>query len=245
MIDKLDTSFTSTGKGLMWLFTIGLIHTVLGTSVIGNEIAIPTLPVIHIEHPDLIYYLYWALVWYSIYRYFLHSKSIIRKLNIKSMGWLFEHSKFGEIILYKYIFKDKNDTFQTAIKDDNITLKYQEVDDEDGKNPTVIGEYYIEFSSKGSYFINAFNAYNTYSLQSTFQPLEKYGIHYFGPNYDGESIKVDPIKNSKLGFSLKIANIYASLRLAIKDIHHFDVFFPPICNFILFIYTFSSMFLNR
>lgn len=240
MIDKLDTTFTSTRKGLMWLFTIGLVHTVLGTHIIGNEITIPTLPIIRIENPNYIYYLYWALVWYSIYRYFLHSKPIIRKLNIKSMGWLFEHSAFGGFILYRYIFKDKNDSFQTKIIDSSVTLEYQEIDDRDAEHPNVIGMYYIKFFSNESYFINAFKAYNTYTLQPTFQPLQKYGIHYFGNNQECESITVNPITDFKLSFLLKVANVYASLRLAIKDIQHFDIFFPPACNIVLFIFFLYS-----
>ncbi len=47
-----DPSFTSSAKGLMTLFCIGLIHVVIGVDLEDVKIAIPWFPIVTFEHPE-------------------------------------------------------------------------------------------------------------------------------------------------------------------------------------------------
>lgn len=234
----------------MWLFTIGLIHTVLGTSVIGNEIAIPTLPVIKIEHPSYIYYLYWVLVGYSIYRYCLHQKNQFRDLNIESMALLLSTTRIGTSAL-KFIFpRHLNTSPQKAaceiIKDDEPP----------------ISQY--GFSLKLNLSIN-FRIKAKYTYKKTKIPSEiRYDFYYLSSFFPSE-IYYDPSDNKtenlndidteneafiedlvsphyeELGsfkiWILSIVNLWFSIVRVLSDHRYFDLTLPILCNLSLFIYT--------
>ncbi|HCK0611287.1 hypothetical protein KW517_10205 [Vibrio fluvialis] len=91
-----DPSFTSSAKGLMTLFGVGLTHLVIGVNMDDVKIAIPWLPTINFEHPERLIYLYWALVWYALYRYTLHNKNVFGGYYFKSLAKVLEIGQKGE-----------------------------------------------------------------------------------------------------------------------------------------------------
>lgn len=85
-IDKVtDPSFTESAKGLMVLFCIGAIHLIIGVELTNAKIAIPWLPTVNFKHPEYLVYLYWALSFYAMYRYYLHNAIFIRKQWFQSL----------------------------------------------------------------------------------------------------------------------------------------------------------------
>lgn len=99
-----DPSFTSSAKGLMTLFGVGLTHLVIGVNMDDVKIAIPWLPTINFEHPERLIYLYWALVWYALYRYTLHNKNVFGGYYLKSLAKVLEIGQKGEKFVRETVY---------------------------------------------------------------------------------------------------------------------------------------------
>lgn len=96
MLDKVtEDSFTKTGKGLLTLFCIGVVHLALGVKLENVSINVPWLPDIVFEHPENMSYLFLALLVYSIYRYWLHSLDNLEGCKVASLSWGFHSSYLG------------------------------------------------------------------------------------------------------------------------------------------------------
>ncbi|WP_185838565.1 hypothetical protein [Vibrio cholerae] len=62
-IDKItEPSFTSSTRGLLTLFCIGIFHIVIGIDLSNSKIAIPWFPVVELKNIERLIYLYWGLV---------------------------------------------------------------------------------------------------------------------------------------------------------------------------------------
>lgn len=117
-IEKItDPSFTSSAKGLMTLFCIGLIHMVIGVHPIEEtSIQIPWFPTINFEHPERLFYLYWGLIWYALYRYTLHHKVIFNKYYFESLVRVLAIGQKGEKLVRKSIYLSETGYYKVSHK---------------------------------------------------------------------------------------------------------------------------------
>ncbi|MGR6838072.1 hypothetical protein ACU5DF_02775 [Aliivibrio wodanis] len=120
-IDKItDPTFTNSSKGLLTLFCIGLIHTVVGVDLTSTEIAIPWLPSINFPNTDRFSYLYWGLVTFTIYRYMLHNIRPFKESYFRAIC-LFLKSSAGKSFIDNTIYA-KNLSHQIEVLDDSESL---------------------------------------------------------------------------------------------------------------------------
>ncbi|MHA2815075.1 hypothetical protein [Vibrio campbellii] len=134
-IDKItDSTFTSSTKGLLTLFCIGLFHVVIGVNLTDASIAIPWLPTVNFENAERLVYLYWLLVLFTSYRFSLHKLPLIRRYFFLSLGPYFKTSRAGERFINANIYSE--------------ALTHQVVILEDGKPlPSIKIEHYDEGDS--------------------------------------------------------------------------------------------------
>lgn len=99
-----EPSFTSSARGLMTLFLIGLVKIVIGVEFTTNVIAIPWLPKIELTHIHLLTHLYWGLVAYAVYRYILHNVVNFREVKFDSLYQALQPANIGEKFVYSNIF---------------------------------------------------------------------------------------------------------------------------------------------
>lgn len=242
-IEKItDPSFTSSAKGLMTLFCIGLIHVVIGINLKETKIAIPWLPIVEFEHADRLIYLYWALVLYAIYRYSLHHKSIFGQYYFEALSQILVRGKQGEKFVREAIYSG-NDYYEVEVGKE-----------QDGSNTIEISQYSID-SQSDQYYVSSTLTFS-YSKDYSFKKVtcsEDYGLSIDNFVVNNENLKTrwglewytdedgqpyhetTKIKDWRLRFSLKLVTLkhYLKLLIANKDI--FDTTVPIALNLFLFV----------
>jgi len=104
LVEKMtEPSFTSSSKGLMTLFCIGVIHQTVGIEFIDTAITIPWLPKIEFLHAERLFDLYLAFVAYATYRYTLHSLPTLRAINARSLSKGLKETTRGKRFIRKYV----------------------------------------------------------------------------------------------------------------------------------------------
>lgn len=68
-----DDEFTKSRRGLLIIFSIGFLHSLLGVSLIDAKISIPGLPEVVASTPNNLTFAYMLLALYATYRYLLNS----------------------------------------------------------------------------------------------------------------------------------------------------------------------------
>ncbi|KJY82714.1 hypothetical protein TW81_10840 [Vibrio galatheae] len=101
-----DSSFTSTGKGLLTIFSVGLVKVVIGVEFINTQISIPWFPTINLANLHNLTYLYMAFMFYAILRYRLHNESSFRTIGIIALSDGLKSGWIGRWFVYRYILND-------------------------------------------------------------------------------------------------------------------------------------------
>lgn len=102
----LTDEFPKTGKGLWILFSIGVFYQVVGVVFSDTSLEIPWFPKITLEHPERIFWLYCLMLFFALYRYYLHNQAVFLEFATEAMEWSLQNSFWGKKFIRKYIFED-------------------------------------------------------------------------------------------------------------------------------------------
>lgn len=237
-----DASFTSSQKGLLTLFVVGLIKIVIGIEFIGTKITIPGLPEINLQHLDRIVYLYWVLVFYSLYRYLLTNLEHLRKLRIESLAWGLEHYRIGLRFVEKFILSE-DEYFTTKViseRNDDVKIVIYIYDEPD----SVSGSFDINFGNGERIKNVEFSSHPGYgrlirAIKDEFLKNDIWGLSYYYeevPNND----KIEYYHGYKIStpirFQLYYISIFSMIKMVFRDIRVVDFYLPVIANLALFIF---------
>lgn len=240
-----DQSFTSSSKGLLTLFLIGLFKLVLGVEFVGSEISIPWLPVVHFEHLSRLSSLYWGLVVYAVCRYILANKLLIKDIFLDAQTWGLNKTLWGKQFVYKFLL-DKGTPYTVSRKKNE---NHNTINIETYEDPYSISEVF-----KLCYgFENEINRVEVsmhpgYSIKRRYITDEKlnkkhWNLHkYDGPdkNPEEEILYYIGYKISyRVHVELRILMLYATLLMMMKDLKTLDFMFPLIAIISLAIANFS------
>ncbi|ELC9554523.1 hypothetical protein RJY19_001160 [Vibrio alginolyticus] len=244
-----DPSFTNSAKGLMTLFCIGIIHVVIGIDIIDSSITIPWLPKITFNHPELIFDLYITLVIYSIYRYCLHSRSRLMRLNVQSLSEGLSASPLGKHFVYRYILEEGT-PYNTSKRTEELSgipfsapsveiWSHQEPDEP----PTEI--FYLFFNN--SVFVRSAANNVNHALGISQKALIDEKISPLWGNFlshevtgQDETNILQSISSFKIRFILMAINIYFTLKKMASHPAAFDFLLPPLLNTGLLFYIFLN-----
>lgn len=243
-IEKItDPSFTSSAKGLMTLFGIGLIHVVIGINLKETQITIPWFPIIEFEHAHRLVYLYWALVFYAIYRYSLHHKPMFGQYYFEALSQVLVRGKQGEKFVRKAIYSG-NDYYEVEVGKAK-----------DGTNTIEISQYSID-SQNDQFYLSSNLTFN-YSKDYSFNKVTcsedsglsidnfvvnnehlkaRWGLEWYTDDVGQPFHETTKIKDWRLRFSLKFVALKHYLKLLIVNKDIFDTTVPIALNVFLFIY---------
>ncbi|EKP0299757.1 hypothetical protein JFQ87_002306 [Aeromonas veronii] len=82
-----DDEFTKSRRGLLIIFSIGFLHSLLGVSLIDAKISIPGLPEVVASTPNNLTFAYMLLALYATYRYLLNSGKQFSEVCRLSFSW--------------------------------------------------------------------------------------------------------------------------------------------------------------
>jgi hypothetical protein len=100
----LTDDFPKSGRGLWILFSIGVIYQVVGINFSDSSIEIPWFPKITLQHPERIILLYTVMLFFALYRYYLHNQEIFINFWSEAFEWSLKNSKLGNWFVRKFIF---------------------------------------------------------------------------------------------------------------------------------------------
>lgn len=236
-IEKItDPSFTSSAKGLMTLFCIGLIHVVIGVDLEDVKIAIPWLPTVTFEHPERLLYLYWAMVGYALYRYTLHHKAIFGKYYFESLAKVLEVGQKGESLVRDSIYlSDFYYHVDCSYKDESYRVEIETMVDED-----TAFDFSFHFSKDYSFRkIECWEnpAYDVNELVTNHESIKsKWGFITYADESGYCTNETSKIVDMRLRYRLRflVLRYYFKEMTFNKDI--FDTTVPIALNVFLFIY---------
>ncbi|ENH4361592.1 hypothetical protein ABV540_001413 [Vibrio fluvialis] len=236
-IEKItDPSFTSSAKGLMTLFGIGLTHMVIGVNMDDVQIAIPWLPTINFEHPDRLIYLYWALVWYALYRYSLHHKNIFGQYYFDSLKRVLEVGQKGESFVRKNIFLSHH--YYTVIEhynDGNNEIIIESASDDDNET-----SFSFSFTFTNDFSLKKISCWENpaFDIDELVTHNEEKKSMWGLKSYDDEhqiSHETTKIKSKILRYRLRYLVITNYFQRMKYDKEIFDTTVPIILNLLLFL----------
>lgn len=243
-----ESSFTSTSKGLMTLFLIGVIKIIIGVEFVSNEITIPWFPKITLSHLDNVIYVYWGLVLYAIYRYFLHNLPQLSQRSAYALGKYMDSVWLGRWFIERYIVGGNKAYTSGAV-----------INAHPGYSEAKIGSYNDEYVTesfnlgfKDSIFVNkvdvSVNAQSGVTQKAISEPkLKKLWGNFiqeevteFEPSEEKYSLEkiLSPILRLLLVIIVARCGLKAMLRAPLS----FDLYLPVILNFLLLIYWLKETF---
>lgn len=240
-IEKItDPTFTNSSKGLLTLFCIGLVHTVVGIDLTSTEIAIPWLPSINFPNTDRLPYIYWALVGFAIYRYTLHYIPTIKMYYFLSMERFFRKDKRGEDLIRKEILSSKL-SYKVSIIDiegDQPSIKIVH-SQHDGNYLESVCVFEIIFKEgfifdKITFSENPDHQIDEIALK-TKGNFNKWGLRWFIDEEGNEEYESYSIKDSKLENALRFGVMKNYFRILISSKDAFDLLMPIVLNISLFV----------
>ncbi|MCC4854439.1 hypothetical protein LMH78_01360 [Vibrio lentus] len=242
-----DPTFTSSSKGLMTLFCIGVAHQVIGIKITESQIAIPWLPKVEFLHPEKLSILFIVLVLYAVFRYLLHQKPTLKELNIRALKEGLSSNWIGKWFVFKYILHHNDKPL--VIEGESPVIKgcravslgtFQE------NNSPASEWFYLEFDD--STFVNRASAQVHIALGRSQKPLNDPEIpKYWGKfnTYDtdaeNETFSLNAIESFWLRALLILINLYFTLGLMKRSPLAFDFLLPVILNLGLVIHFFVSL----
>jgi len=259
-IDKItDPTFTNSSKGLLTLFCIGLVHTVIGVDLTSTEIAIPWLPSINFPNTERIAYLYWGLVGFAMYRYTLHNLHIVREFYFQALVQFFKSDVSGKKFIDNNIFS-KEITHQVQVVNDKQSepkIKIQHYTyDGDQEAPThgdkgweVVADVEFKYTSeyaleKITFDENLSYCYDEMALKKH-EVLELWGFKELIYDDQTSIYKSPKIKSFLLRYKLRfnVFRYYFKILASSKDV--FDLLIPLALNTTLLVIWIISFFLER
>lgn len=246
-IDKItESTFTNSSKGLLYLFVVGVFYIVIGVKINGGNISIPWLLNVEVEKIERLKYLYWGVVFFSIYRYILYNLKIIRKYYFFSLYELLKSTNYGDIFIRNNVYS--KDIDYVVIIDDDVTKSKIKI------------EYYDEMGSgwerMATFDFNFSKSYTFESIECSVNPsYDLVGVRFdakdvrdsFGfSNYMGEEdnslfITTPFIKNSAIRTGLLSHTLVIYFRTLLTTKEVFDLLVPVLLNLVLFLFFVSSL----
>ncbi|MDF5279216.1 hypothetical protein HKA89_18540 [Vibrio parahaemolyticus] len=235
-IEKItDPSFTSSSKGLMTLFCIGLFHYVIDINIIENVIDIPWFPKVEFTHPNKIFDLFIIFTIYALYRYLLHNKSHFRAINARAMysGLMSSTDNgIGKWLIYKYILDDKRHFDLSSLEQEQESSKfyidsYENIDEPSTEHFALIYNDSIFINQAESNYIISHG-----SEHKAVRKTEDWGNFLQQPmeTSDYSTKFLSKIKSWRLRYILSIINLLFTLKLMFKSPFTFDFLIPVILN---------------
>lgn len=248
IVDKVtEPTFTNSAKGLMTLFCIGLAHMALGVELTDAKIAIPWLPTINFKAPQNLIFLYWALVWFAMYRYILEHATEFRKHWFNVLAASLEVGKIGETFVRKSIFLS-DDLYDVKTREiESIAINtinigaYERHYHQDDVGYTSELAYTFSFRYKSNYQFESIECYENPAFKTSEatlhnkQLLTNWGLKAYADENDGEII----YKTSKaFCFSYRLRLLWVKSFYYLKELLRskevFDLSLPIIFNMSLF-----------
>ena len=251
-IEKItDPTFTNSSKGLLTLFCIGLVHTVVGVDLTSTEIAIPWLPSINFPNTDRLMYLYWGAVAYTIYRYVLHNILPFRESYFKAIC-LFLKSSSGKSFIDSTIY-DKNLTHQVEVINDleslpTVTIKHFEHGEEYGSQGfELMATFEMIFNKDYSFNKIVYSEHPHYTIDEILlrqkETRDKWGLSQYAIDDEQSAFVSREIKSKWFRLRFRIPAIRKYLNLLASNKDTFDLSLPVVLNLALFIYCVSVNFI--
>ncbi|WP_153915975.1 hypothetical protein [Shewanella sp. TC10] len=258
-IDKItEPTFTNSSKGLLTLFCIGLVHTVIGVDLTSTEIAIPWFPSINFPNPERITYLYWGLVVFAMYRYTLYHLHIIRNGYCRALMMFLNSSSLGKNFIDKNVFSD-GITHQVSFEDDGEsapTIKIQHYTyDGDPEAPTQDDNGWdlaasVEFVFTDEYALEkiTFSENPTYDFEEMAlkkpEVRESWGLKEFIYDDHSSTFKSAKINDFKLRYGLRFNVLRNYLKILMSSKDEFDLLVPLLLNLTLLVLWLAGLLLN-
>jgi len=257
-IDKItDPTFTNTSKGLLTLFCIGIVHTVIGVDLTSTEIAIPWLPSINFPNPERISYLYWGLVSFAMYRYTLHHLHIIREGYCNALVMFLKSGTSGKKFIDKELFSDKI-THQVKFENEKETppkIKIEhytydgdpEVPTHDDKGWDVVANVEFIFTNEFELERITFSENPSYdfdemALKNT-DKRELWGLKEFIYDDQTSLFSTPKIKSFWLRNKLRLSVLRCYFKILVSSKEAFDLLIPLVLNASLFAFWTIGLFL--
>ncbi|MES1311475.1 hypothetical protein ABUS74_12825 [Vibrio cholerae] len=240
-IDKItDPSFTSSTKGLLSLFCIGLFHLVIGVDLTETKIEIPWFPTVNFLYMDRLVYLYWLLVVYMSYRFVLHHMPLLKKYYFYSLSQLFKYSTTGVNIINRYVYSD---TLPYRVITTDESESVQSVKIEHHSHGEFRWEHLatLEFRFSKNYdFIGVYaNENPAYSIEEiTFNKKEQklaWGFNELVDDEGGHYLESVRVNDRKLRYSLRFGVLRCYLKTIMTRNDTFDLLVPLLLNAVLFV----------
>ncbi|EJL6763031.1 hypothetical protein BOO24_20975 [Vibrio navarrensis] len=245
-IEKVtDHTFTSSTKGLLTLFCIGLFHLVIGVKFTSNTIAIPWLPEVELSHIDRLIFLYWLLVVYACYRFVLYHLPVMRKHYFLSLGEYLKDTSGGTKFIQKHIYSDKL-THQVVVDIDGSPLPEIKIEhyQDGGAGWEQMASFNFVFTREHKFIKILASENPTFKIDEisfTKSPqLELWGLKtIIDDDGDPENLtsKIASLK-LKVKLLLPVLMVYLKTLITTKEV--FDLLVPLLLNFALFSYWLIS-----
>lgn len=152
----LTDDFPKSGKGLWILFCIGVFYQVVGILFSDTSLEIPWFPKVTLVHPERIIWLYCLMLFFALYRYYLHNQSLFFEFAAEALEWSFQNSIWGRKFIRRYIFEEcqghylilKDVVFDNSNHSKRIVIKiesaFEQFDDDNGSFAAVFSLIYEE-----------------------------------------------------------------------------------------------------
>lgn len=232
-----ESNFTTSNKGLMTLFIIGVVKIAIGIEFTSKQIAIPWMPTIELASLENLIFLYWGFVAYAIFRYSLHNITFFRQIRFQALGVALTPSHIGDKFVLDYIFP-KASNYYCEIQDTNdddqskkINLKLHLEGELVSVFAFVYSKHYqfkyIECSVDPSINAESINMSDKY--MTNFWSLVCY------IDEDGSEIyKTQTIRRIFPRYCLKMFTFVHYIKLMMSNLRVFDLSLPIILNLSLF-----------
>ncbi|MEZ9605722.1 hypothetical protein AB4274_21245 [Vibrio sp. 10N.261.55.A10] len=240
-IDKVvESDFTTSSKGLLTLFIIGVIKLVIGIEFTSNTISIPWLPTVEFTSLDNIIFLYWFLVGYAIFRYSLHHLPSYRKLKFEALAEALKPGNIGNNFVQEYIFpgaKIYSCDIETPTTEGNKPKIRIDIRDSDGGLASRF-EFVYSLTYKLQYIEGTINPeFNSTKIDAFGEKVISFWGLFNYVDEDGyDTYKTQVIRNPIALIRLKLFTFIHYVKILFSDLRVFDLSFPIILNLGLFFY---------
>ncbi|EOB4245209.1 hypothetical protein ACIL2N_000973 [Vibrio metschnikovii] len=232
-IDKItDDGFTNTSKGLLTLFTIGVIKIFLGIEFTSSTISIPWLPTVEIYNIKNLICLYWLLVAYTIHRYVIHNIDKFRNILYDIFVFsLYEQNSKNRIIRSLFL----PDQFDFLIKtyptvgDSIICISYFQ-----NKEFLVNPNFELLIFHSNAYRFKKIEIYIKEPDIKIENFIKKFKLKKLKPNTNSSEQNGYFSSRMPLIFTALLCFIYVKQLLKNKNLY--DISMPIILNILLFFY---------
>jgi len=247
-IDKItDPTFTNSSKGLLTLFCIGLAHTIVGVDLTSTEIAIPWLPSINFPNTERLSYLYWGLVFFTVYRYVLHNIRPFKESYFKAICLFLKSSSgmsFIDSTIYAQDLSHQVEVLDNLESPPTVIIKHYEYGEEYGPNRLeLMATFEMVFTKDYSFDKLIYTENPVYRVDQIIlrqkEAQQKWGLSLFVDD-DGEETFISGEINSiwiRLKLGIPTIRKYFSLLMSNKDT--FDLSVPVLLNVALLFYCIS------